>query len=246
MYENVTLQNRQQVDQACVVLEENSVFNMHGGVIQNCKGKYGGVSLKNGSRFIMEGGTISGCEANDGRRFVCNKSINHHHQQAAPSADVYGSTCVMAAVCVQKIFQPSNHRAAAQSADVLRQRQVWAAVYMHIIQPLPSAAAQSKTTKQHYGGGVALIGNSTIEDPITNWTVIGNEAYKTNRGNGGIGGGIYLENGSMDVSDWIKPDLQQYGRQTRRRYLSANNRCFNHTAQRREHGRDLSRQRHKH
>ena len=29
MYENVTLQNRQQVDQACVVLEENSVFNMH-------------------------------------------------------------------------------------------------------------------------------------------------------------------------------------------------------------------------
>ena len=36
MYENVTLQNRQQVDQACVVLEENSVFNMHGGVIQNC------------------------------------------------------------------------------------------------------------------------------------------------------------------------------------------------------------------
>ena len=66
MYENVTLQNRQQVDQACVVLEENSVFNMHGGVIQNCKGKYGGVSLKDGSRFIMEGGTISECEANAG------------------------------------------------------------------------------------------------------------------------------------------------------------------------------------
>ena len=66
MYENVTLQNRQQVDQACVVLEENSVFNMHGGVIQNCKGKYGGVSLKNGSGFIMEGGTISGCSANEG------------------------------------------------------------------------------------------------------------------------------------------------------------------------------------
>ena len=66
MYEHVTLQNRQQVDQACVVLEENSVFNMHGGVIQNCKGKYGGVSLKDGSGFIMEGGTISECEANAG------------------------------------------------------------------------------------------------------------------------------------------------------------------------------------
>ena len=66
MYENVTLQNREQVDQACVVLEENSVFTMYDGVIQNCKGKYGGVSLKNGSRFIMEGGTISGCSASEG------------------------------------------------------------------------------------------------------------------------------------------------------------------------------------
>ena len=75
MYENVTLQNRQQVDQACVVLEENSVFNMHGGVIQNCKGKYGGVSLKNGSRFIMEGGTISGCEANAGGGLYADNSI---------------------------------------------------------------------------------------------------------------------------------------------------------------------------
>ena len=75
MYENVTLQNRQQVDQACVVLEENSVFNMHGGVIQNCKGKYGGVSLKNGSRFIMEGGTISECEANAGGGLYADNSI---------------------------------------------------------------------------------------------------------------------------------------------------------------------------
>ena len=74
MYENVTLKNRQQVDQACVVLEENSVFNMHGGVIQNCKGKYGGVSLKNGSRFIMEGGTISECEANAGGGLYADNS----------------------------------------------------------------------------------------------------------------------------------------------------------------------------
>ncbi len=52
-----------------------------------------------------------------------------------------------------------------------------------------------------YGGGVAL-NNSTI-NPITNWTVIGNEAYKTNSGsgNGGIGGGIYLDSVSMVVSD---------------------------------------------
>ena len=43
---------------------------------------------------------------------------------------------------------------------------------------------------------MALIGDTTFEDSITNWTVIGNEAYAT----GGVGGGIKLENGSMDVS----------------------------------------------
>ena len=46
---------------------------------------------------------------------------------------------------------------------------------------------------------MALIGKTTFEKPITNWTVIGNEAYAT----GGVGGGIKLENGSMDVSDGL-------------------------------------------
>ena len=53
-----------------------------------------------------------------------------------------------------------------------------------------------ENNKAALGGGVALIGKTTFEDSITNWTVIGNEAYAT----GGVGGGIYLENGSMDVS----------------------------------------------
>ena len=144
MYENVTLQNRQQVDQACVVLEENSVFTMYGGVIQNCKGKYGGVSLKNGSRFIMEGGTISGCTTSDAGM--------------GGGLYAYSSTITISGGTIEN-------------------------------------------NKATYGGGVAL-NNSTI-NPITNWTVIGNEAYKTNSGsgNGGIGGGIYLDSVSMVVSD---------------------------------------------
>ena len=44
---------------------------------------------------------------------------------------------------------------------------------------------------------MALIGKTTFEKPITNWTVIGNEAYAT----GGVGGGIKLEKGLMNVSD---------------------------------------------
>ena len=56
-----------------------------------------------------------------------------------------------------------------------------------------------ENNKAAHGGGVALIGKTTFEKPITNWTVIGNEAYAT----GGVGGGIKLENGSMDVSDGL-------------------------------------------
>ena len=56
-----------------------------------------------------------------------------------------------------------------------------------------------ENNKAALGGGVALIGKTTFEKPITNWTVIGNEAYAT----GGVGGGIKLENGSMDVSDGL-------------------------------------------
>ena len=58
-----------------------------------------------------------------------------------------------------------------------------------------------KGNKAAYGGGVALRDSRVKEEPITSWTVVDNEAYKTDSGMGYIGGGIYLENGSMDVSD---------------------------------------------
>ena len=50
--------------------------------------------------------------------------------------------------------------------------------------------------------------NNSWINPITNWTVIGNEAYQTKSGNnGGIGGGIYLDNEkdkpTMDISNGL-------------------------------------------
>ena len=92
MYEHVTLQNWQFAGNACVVImgsKSNSVFNMYGGVIENCSravtaasgatfymqsGKikdcrFGGnrvISVNGGSKFIMDGGTISGCKADEG------------------------------------------------------------------------------------------------------------------------------------------------------------------------------------
>ena len=162
MYENVTLQNRKSMGNACIVIMgSKSVFNMYGGVIKKCcraviadsgatvrmlGGKIedcevygdGVILVHDNSKFIMEGGTISKCEAsrNNGGGLYANHS----------TIKITGGRI-------------ENNNAA-------------------------------------HGGGVALVGKTTFEKPITNWTVIGNEAYAT----GGVGGGIKLENGSMDVS----------------------------------------------
>ena len=68
MYEHVTLQDldRQSTVNACVKLEGNSVFNMHGGVIQNCKSQYSGGLYADNSTLTIKGGTISECSAGTG------------------------------------------------------------------------------------------------------------------------------------------------------------------------------------
>ena len=93
MYGNVTLQNGEFADKACVVIKgSDSAFNMYGGVIENCSravtaeseatfnmsmpggeirncvsknNEGGGVHLSNAT-FVMSGGTISGCSAGAG------------------------------------------------------------------------------------------------------------------------------------------------------------------------------------
>lgn len=215
MYENVTLQNRQQVDQACVVLEENSVFTMYGGVIQNCKGKYGGVSLKNGSRFIMEGGTISGCEANAGGGLYADNSIvtiNKGTISKCKAVNGYGGG----------LYAQNNSTVTIEGGTISEccttsDIGMGGGLYAYS-STITISGGTIKNNKAIYGGGVAL--NNSWINPITNWKVIGNEAYKTKSGsgNGGIGGGIYLDSVSMNVSD-------------------GSNRIYNNTADR--HGADI-------
>ena len=195
MYENVTLQNRQQVDQACVVLEENSVFNMHGGVIQNCKGKYGGVSLKNGSRFIMEGGTISGCEANAGGGLYADNSIvtiNKGTISGCKAVNGYGGGLYA------KNYSTVTIEGGTISGCTTSDAGMGGGLYAYS-STITISGGTIENNKATYGGGVAL--NNSWINPITNWKVIGNKAYKAkSSGNGGIGGGIYLDSVSMNVS----------------------------------------------
>ena len=217
MYENVTLQNRQQVDQACVVLEENSVFNMHGGVIQNCKGKYGGVSLKNGSRFIMEGGTISECSASEGGGLYAENStvtikggiISGCSAYAGGGLYAKNSTVTISKGTISGCSASNGGGLYAYNSTVnisggtisgctTSEAGMGGGLYAYS-STLTIKSGTIENNKATYGGGVAL--NSSTINPITNWKVIGNEAYKTKRGNGGIGGGIYLDSVSMVVSD---------------------------------------------
>lgn len=234
MYENVTLQNREQVDQACVVLEENSVFNMHGGVIQNCKGKYGGVSLKNGSRFIMEGGTISECSASEGGGLYAENSTVTIKGGTISGCSAYAGGGLYAKNSTVTISKGTISGCSASNGGGLyaynstvnisggtisgcttSEAGMGGGLYAYS-STLTISGGTIENNKATYGGGVAL-NNSTI-NPITNWKVIGNEAYQTKSGNGGIGGGIYLDSVSMVVSD-------------------GSNRIYNNTADR--HGADI-------
>ena len=221
MYENVTLQNRQQVDQACVVLEENSVFNMHGGVIQNCKGKYGGVSLKNGSRFIMEGGTISECSASEGGGLYAENStvtisggtISGCSAYAGGGLYADNSTVTIKDGTISgckavngyggglyaKNYSTVTIEGGTISGCTTSDAGMGGGLYAYS-STITISGGTIENNKATYGGGVAL--NNSWINPITNWKVIGNEAYKTKSGsgNGGIGGGIYLDYVSMNVS----------------------------------------------
>ena len=213
MYEHVTLQNRQQVDQACVVLEENSVFNMHGGVIQNCKGKYGGVSLKNGSGFIMEGGTISECEANAGGGLYADNSIVTINKgtisgcSAGAGGGLYATNSSKITInngtisgckavngygggLYAKNYSTVTIEGGTISGCTTSDAGMGGGLYAYN-STITISGGTIENNKATYGGGVAL--NNSWINPITNWKVIGNKAYKTKSGNGGIGGGIYLD-----------------------------------------------------
>ena len=196
MYENVTLQNGEFADKACVVIKgSDSAFNMYGGVIEKCSravtaeseatfnmsmpggeirncvsknNEGGGVHVSNAT-FVMSGGTISGCTAGAGGGLY-----------------VVGSTLNIKGGTISECFVSDTGKGGGLFADQ---------------STLTISGGTIKGNKAAYGGGVALRDSRVKEEePITNWTVVDNKAYKTDTGTGYVGGGIYLENGSMNAS----------------------------------------------
>ena len=225
MYENVTLQNWQFVGNACVVIMgsdpvtgSKSVFNMHGGVIEKCSravmadsgttfhmlggkilncvsGNDGGGIFLYKATFIMDGGIISGCEGLLGGGLYAEKSstvninngtISGCTAGAGGGLYVVGSTLNIKGGTISECFVSDTGKGGGLFADQ---------------STLTISGGTIKGNKAAYGGGVALRDSRVKEEePITNWTVVDNKAYKTKTGTGYVGGGIYLENGSMNAS----------------------------------------------
>ena len=213
MYEHVTLQDldRQSTVNACVKLEGNSVFNMHGGVIQNCKSQYSGGLYADQSTVNISGGTISGCAGNLGGGLYADQStVNISGGEisrctAGTGGGLYAdrSTITISggiiSGCDVSTGAGGGLYATNQSTLTIKGGTIsecsagtGGGLYATNQSTLNISGGTIEKNRAAYGGGVALIG-STI-NPITKWTVTGNKADNT-------GGGIYLENVLMDVSD---------------------------------------------
>ena len=227
MYENVTLQNGEFADKACVVIKgSDSAFNMYGGVIEKCSravtaeseatfnmsmpggeirncvsknNEGGGVHVSNAT-FVMSGGTISRCSAGAGgglyakysSKITINKgTISECSASEGGGLYVDGSTLTIEGGTISECIASDSGMGGGLCA------------FNSII---TIGGGTIENNKAIYGGGVAL--NNSWINPITNWKVIGNKAYQTKSGNnGGIGGGIYLDNEkdkpTMDISNGL-------------------------------------------
>ena len=213
MYEHVTLQDldRQSTVNACVKLEGNSVFNMHGGVIQNCKSQYSGGLYADKSTVTISGGTISGCEGNLGGGLYAKNSSTIEISggeisrcTAGTGGGLYAdrstitisggiiSGCDVSTGAGGGLYADNSTLTIKGGTISECTAGTGGGLYAINQSTLNISGGTIENNRAAYGGGVALIG-STI-NPITHWTVDGNKADNT-------GGGIYLENVLMDVSD---------------------------------------------
>ena len=203
-----------------VIAKSGATFNMSGGEIRNCRGgsgNGGGVHVY-GATFVMSGGTISGCTAvigNGGGLCAENSStITISGGTISGCEGVLGgglyadnSTVTINKGTISGCTAVDNGGGLFVDRSTVR---ISGGIISGCItsdtgnggglyanhSTIKITGGRIENNKAAHGGGVALIGKTTFEKPITNWTVIGNEAYAT----GGVGGGIKLENGSMDVS----------------------------------------------
>ena len=174
-----------------------STININSGIISKCTAQAdnGGGLYADNSTITISGGTISGCKGVWGGGLYAEKSstvninngtISGCTAGAGGGLYVVGSTLNIKGGTISECFVSDTGKGGGLFADQ---------------STLTISGGTIKGNKAAYGGGVALRDSRVKEEePITNWTVVDNKAYKTKTGTGYVGGGIYLENGSMNAS----------------------------------------------
>ena len=202
---------------------DNSTITINNGTISGCEATInegGGLYAKNQSTITISGGTISGCKApssdkGNGSGLYANNSTvtitdgtisgcegrwgGGLYAENSSTIEISGGTisgCTVGAggglfVDSSTIRISGGIISECTTSDTGNGGGLYAKN-----STIKITGGRIENNKAAHGGGVALVGVTTFEKPITNWTVVGNEAYET----GGVGGGIKLENGSMDVS----------------------------------------------
>ena len=198
---------------------DKSTITINNGTISECKAAIkngGGLYATNGSTINIGGGTISGCEGNLGCGLYANHStIEITDGTISGCKGGRGGGLYAKNSSTIEISGGEISRCTAGTGGGLYADRSTITISGGIISgcdvstgaggglyaensTLTISGGTIKGNKAAYGGGVALVKKVKVEEPITNWTVVDNEAYKTDNGSGYIGGGIYLENGSKD------------------------------------------------
>lgn len=165
---------------------DNSTVTISGGTISKCTAPAyngGGLYAKNSSAITITGGTISGCEGVWGGGLYAEASSTHSSTvtitdstisgcKAGAGGGLYvvGLTLNIKDGTISECFVSDSGKGGGLFADQ---------------STLTISGGRIENNKAAYGGGVALRDSKVKkEDPITNWTVVGNKAYKTDTGMG--------------------------------------------------------------
>ena len=174
---------------------DGSTITIEDGTISGCEGNLGcGLYATNSSTVNISGGTISGCEGGRGGGLYANNStvtitdgtISRCKVGAGGGLFVTGSTLNIEGGTISECSTTFDTGKGG-------------GLYAEENSIITISGGTIKDNEAAHGGGVALT-NSTVtdEEPIRNWMVVGNKAYKT-------GGGIWLgENVKWDISDRTK------------------------------------------
>ena len=170
-----------------------STLNIKGGIISECSAVDGGGGLyaKNKSTINISGGIISGCEGLLGGGLYANNSTVTITDGTISRCNVGAGGGLYATNSSKITIRGGTISECSTTLDSGKGGGLYAEDSTITI-----SGGRIENNKATHGGGVALT-KSTVkkdEQPIRNWTVVGNKAYKT-------GGGIWLgEYVDLDIS----------------------------------------------